>query len=104
MCHFGHNFVAGKFNLFAGGSMVAGSVTVGDYCVFGGGTLFNGHISVTSQVMVGGRSGISKSIDQPGQYAGYPLQKLKDNMRTMSSLQHLPDIRKRLRRLEDSLK
>ncbi len=103
MCHFGHNIIIGKNCLFAGGVMTAGSATIGDYCVFGGATIINGHISVTSKVMVGGRSAVNKSITEPGQYAGYPIQPVKDSLRTLTSLPHLPNLRKAVKNLQNKV-
>ncbi len=98
-CHFGHNIVMGKHNLVTGGFITAGSVTIGDHCVFGGRTTVSGHLKIASQVMLGGLTGVTKSILKPGMYAGYPLQKLKDNLKTVASLPHLPELRKAIKKL-----
>ncbi len=102
-CHFGHNIQIGKNCLFTGGQMAAGSVTIGDNCVFGGRVTFNGHIKITSNVSVAPFSGISCSIDKPGQYGGYPPTELRESQRIQLSLQQLPRMRKQLARILKNL-
>lgn len=101
ICHFGHNIVTGKHNLFTGGFMAAGSVTIGDHCVFGGRSTVTGHLKIASQVMLAGLSGVTKSILKPGMYGGYPLQKLKDSLRTLASLPHLPELRRAVKKISN---
>jgi UDP-3-O-[3-hydroxymyristoyl] glucosamine N-acyltransferase len=38
-------------------------------------------------------------VSEPGHYGGYPLQPLKDWMRTLASLGQLSDIRRNLNRV-----
>lgn len=99
LCHFGHNIQIGKATVITGGVIVAGSVKIGGGCVLGGGTLISGHLEICDQVQLGGLSAVTKSITQPGAYGGYPLQTLKDYLRTQSSLPLLPKIRKQIQKL-----
>jgi UDP-3-O-[3-hydroxymyristoyl] glucosamine N-acyltransferase len=98
-CHFGHNIRIGKNTLITGGFIAAGSVSVGSYSVFGGRTTVSGHLSLGDKVKVGGMSGITKSITEPGEYAGFPLQDLKSSMRTRAAIKSLPDLIKQVRRI-----
>lgn len=102
LSHFGHNFVCGKRCIITGGAMVAGSVTIGDAVVIGGRVTLNGHIKICSQVMIAGMSGVTNHITKPGKYGGYPIQKQKDNLRSLSSLAYLPDMRKQLKALTET--
>ncbi|NQZ00913.1 MAG: UDP-3-O-(3-hydroxymyristoyl)glucosamine N-acyltransferase [Bdellovibrionales bacterium] len=102
LCHFGHNFVCGKKCIITGGAMIAGSVTMGDSCVLGGRVTLNGHINICSQVVIAGMSGVTNHVTEPGRYGGYPIQKLKDSLRSLSSLAHLPEMRRQLKSLLDS--
>lgn len=86
VCHFAHNVRIGKNCIFTGGFMCAGSVTIGDRCVFGGRTTVNGHTTICSDVHTGGLTGVTKSITEPGAYAGFPFEKLKDNLRTRAAI------------------
>lgn len=98
-CHFGHNIQIGKNTLITGGMLVAGSVSIGSYCVIGGRTTVAGHLSIGDKVHLGGCSGVTKSVEKPGQYSGLPLQDLRSEMRTRASLKHLPEIVKQMRKV-----
>jgi UDP-3-O-[3-hydroxymyristoyl] glucosamine N-acyltransferase len=102
LSHFGHNFVCGKRCIITGGGLVAGSVTLGDRVVIGGRVTLNGHLSVCSDVMIAGMSGVVNHITEPGTYGGYPIQKQRDNLRSLASLAHLPEMRKQLKSLVES--
>lgn len=91
-CHFGHNFVIGKNSLITAGLISAGSVTVGDYCVFGGRTTINGHIEIASKTQVSAISVVSKPIEKGGEYGGFPLQPLRDTLKTRAAMRHLPEM------------
>ncbi len=86
ICHFAHNIKIGKNCIFTGGFMCAGSVTIGDRCVFGGRTTVTGHISICNDVHTGGLTGVTKSITEPGAYAGFPFEKLRDNLKTRAAI------------------
>jgi UDP-3-O-[3-hydroxymyristoyl] glucosamine N-acyltransferase len=97
--HFGHNIEVGKNTLITGGALVAGSVSIGSNCVIGGRTTVAGHLHIGDKIQIGGMSGITKSIDKPGAYAGLPLQDLRLEMRTRASLKNLPMLVKQVRRI-----
>lgn len=103
LCHFGHNIEIGRGTIVTGGVVVAGSVKIGSACVIGGGTCIAGHLEITDQVQIGGLSGVTKSIKESGAYGGYPLQPLKDYLKTQSSLASLPRLRKTVSQLEKHL-
>ncbi|MGE3683521.1 MAG: UDP-3-O-(3-hydroxymyristoyl)glucosamine N-acyltransferase [Bdellovibrionales bacterium] len=102
-CHFGHNIQIGRNTLITGGVIVAGSTSLGSHCVFGGRTTISGHLQIGDRVRVGGLSGISKSVLEPGEYAGFPLQDLKSSLRTRAALKSLPELIKQVRRILDHL-
>ncbi|MCB0407472.1 MAG: UDP-3-O-(3-hydroxymyristoyl)glucosamine N-acyltransferase [Bdellovibrionales bacterium] len=99
MNHFGHNFICGERTIFVGGTIVAGSVTMGSRCVIGGRVSIAGHLKICDNVHIAGMSGVTKDITEPGQYGGYPLQPLKNSLRSLSSLAALPEMRKTLAEL-----
>lgn len=98
-CHFGHNIQVGKNTLITGGMITAGSTTIGSYCVFGGRTTIKGHLQIGDKVQMGALSGITKSILEPGEYAGFPVQSLKRDMRVRAAIKNLPDLAKNVRRI-----
>ena len=102
--HFGHNSTVGKNCILAYGFGLAGSSHLGDHVLSGGRTSVTDHVRVASGVRFGGLSAISKDITEPGDYAGYPLQKVRDHLKTTASLPHLPEMRLELARLAEKLK
>lgn len=89
-----HNCRVGRNGLLTCRFGMAGSSSVGDNFLTGGNTVLTGHIEVTDNVQIGGNSGVTKSITEPGQYAGFPLMPLQDNIKMRAALVHLPEIRK----------
>jgi UDP-3-O-[3-hydroxymyristoyl] glucosamine N-acyltransferase len=100
LCHIAHNCQIGEHVLLTGGFFVAGSSSVGDHCVTGGRTTVTDHVAICGGVQLGGLSAVTKDITERGAYGGYPLQPIKDFLRTTSSMAHLPDMRRRLAKLE----
>lgn len=97
--HFAHNIKIGKHCLVTADFVAAGSCTIGDYCVFGGRTSVNGHITITDNVHTFALSLISKSIQKPGLYGGFPLQEASKFKRTYASLTKLPNLIKKINKL-----
>jgi UDP-3-O-[3-hydroxymyristoyl] glucosamine N-acyltransferase len=95
-CHFGHNVVIGKGTIITGGMITAGSATIGSFCVIGGRTSMAGHISIPDKTQIAGHSGISKTVEKPGAYGGYPLQDLKSHLKTTATFAQLPKLRKQV--------
>jgi UDP-3-O-[3-hydroxymyristoyl] glucosamine N-acyltransferase len=102
-CHIAHNNKIGKNNVFAGGFMMAGSSSIGDECVFGGGTLVTDHVHITNKVIVGGKSGVTKDITEPGAYTGFPLEPLKDGLRTLANMTKLTELRRDVAEIKEKL-
>ena len=65
----GHNVVIGAHSLFAGATVIAGSVTFGKYCVVGGASVFAGHIHICDGAQFTGHSSVSKSVTQADTYS-----------------------------------
>jgi UDP-3-O-[3-hydroxymyristoyl] glucosamine N-acyltransferase len=95
-CHFGHNIVVGKNTIIVGGMIAAGSVTIGSQCVIAGRATVAGHLKIGDRVHIGGLSGVSKTVEGPGQFAGHPLQPIKEDFRTRATLPVLPRMRKQI--------
>jgi UDP-3-O-[3-hydroxymyristoyl] glucosamine N-acyltransferase len=102
-CHIAHNCQIGKHNAFAAGLMIAGSAKVGSHCMTGGGVVIADHVSICDGVHLGGRATVTKDITIPGVYAGYPLEPLKDAMRTLTSMTHLTTLRKQMNQVRKQL-
>ena len=73
----GHNVKIGKDCLVVSQVGISGSTVVGDRVTLAGQVGTVGHISICDDVIVLGKSGITKSITQPGIYAGMPIKPAK---------------------------
>lgn len=98
-CHIAHNVHLGEHSVFAAGFRVAGSTKVGSHLMVGGDVSVTDHIEICDQVVLAGRSGVTNNIEKPGAYGGFPLEPLRDNMRTMASIAHLRTLRKQVHQI-----
>jgi UDP-3-O-[3-hydroxymyristoyl] glucosamine N-acyltransferase len=99
----GHNNVVGAHNVFAAQTALAGSNQVGDHCVFGGQSALAGHLKVGDKVTLAARTGVMEDIPEPGVYWGSPHQRMGDAMKSVAAYRELPNLVRRLRRLEKAL-
>lgn len=95
-CHLAHNSVIGKNCLITAQFGMAGSSKIGNNFVSGGKASVTGHVTITDNVQISGMSGVTKSITEPGQYGGFPLQPLRDYLKTKAALVQLPELRKKI--------
>jgi UDP-3-O-[3-hydroxymyristoyl] glucosamine N-acyltransferase len=96
LCHIAHNCDLGENGFYTAGFMVGGSTKIGRQFVTGGGTVVTSHVTVTDNVILAGRSTVTKDITVAGAYGGYPLQPLKEAMRTVANIGRLNHLRKSL--------
>jgi UDP-3-O-[3-hydroxymyristoyl] glucosamine N-acyltransferase len=99
ICHIAHNCDLGENSFYTAGFMMGGSTTIGRQFVTGGNSVVTAHVKIADNVTLQGRSSVTNDIDTPGAYGGYPLQPLKEAMKTAVSLSHLNEIRKNLHRV-----
>ncbi len=95
-CHLAHNCEIGKNSLIAAGFMTAGSTKIGANFMTGGNSVVSDHITIADNVMLAGRSTVTNDIETSGAYGGYPLQSLKDSLKSIACLAHLPKMRRQL--------
>ena len=74
----GHNVKLGKHNIIISQSGIAGSAKTGRNVILGGQGGIVGHLEIADDVMIATRGGVSKSIKEPGKYAGGPVMPLTD--------------------------
>jgi UDP-3-O-[3-hydroxymyristoyl] glucosamine N-acyltransferase len=92
--HIAHNCVIGKHCVLAGKFAVAGSATIGNHFIAGGRVTVKDGVTIADRVEVAGLAGVHGSITESGQYGGFPIQPVRDAMRSGMSLAHLPQMRK----------
>ncbi|MEN0058836.1 MAG: UDP-3-O-(3-hydroxymyristoyl)glucosamine N-acyltransferase [Bdellovibrio sp.] len=98
-CHIAHNVVIGEHCVMAAGFKIAGSSSVGNRCMFGGDVSISDHVHICDGVIIAGRGGVTNDVLQPGQYGGYPLEPLRDALKTLANKTHLTKIRKDMARV-----
>ena len=101
----GHNVRIGAHTAMAGCVGIAGSTRIGRRCTVGGGAVILGHLEIADDVHVGAASVVTRSIAQPGQYAGlYPLQPKAAWARGAVLLRNLDQLAARVGQLEQELR
>lgn len=85
ICHVAHNVVIGENCLIAAGFLIAGSSKIGNNCMFGGRVSITDHVELCNNVILGGGSIVTNDIKTPGAYSGYPIEPLRENMKTLAS-------------------
>jgi UDP-3-O-[3-hydroxymyristoyl] glucosamine N-acyltransferase len=99
-----HNCQIGRHNIFASQVGIAGSVTTGDYVVLAGQVGVADHCRIGDRVMLGAKSGVHNDIGPDQKMLGAPATPLVDQLRILSSLDKLPEIRKDIRELKKLLR
>jgi len=97
--HFGHNIEIGKNTIIPGGMVAAGSAKIGSYCMFGGRTTVGGHLEIPDKTKIAAVSVVGKSVAKAGEYGGFPLQELSENLKTRVAMRHLPELVKQVRQI-----
>jgi UDP-3-O-[3-hydroxymyristoyl] glucosamine N-acyltransferase len=95
-----HNVEIGKNTVFAAQVGVAGSTKVGARSMFGGQVGVAGHLQLSDGVMVAAQSGISKDHGPNKAIGGTPAYDIREWQRSLAAIKKLPDLLKRLRKLE----
>jgi UDP-3-O-[3-hydroxymyristoyl] glucosamine N-acyltransferase len=99
ICHIAHNCDLGENGFFTAGFMMGGSTKIGRQFVTGGNSVVTAHITVGDNVVLSGRSSVTSDVPDAGAYGGYPLQPLKEALRTAVNIGHLNEIRRSLKRV-----
>ncbi|MEM1082745.1 MAG: UDP-3-O-(3-hydroxymyristoyl)glucosamine N-acyltransferase [Verrucomicrobiota bacterium] len=95
-----HNVQIGKHNFLVSQSGVAGSARTGDYVILAAQAGIGGHVKIGDQAMLAGRTGASADLEGGKKYGGVPAQPLATHQRQQAAVRKLPDLLKRVRKLE----
>ncbi len=99
-----HNVHVGEHTVMAAMSGAAGSTRIGKRCMIGGGVVLINHITICDDVMFLFRSVVTKSVSEPGVYAGsLPALEAAQWRRNAARFRQLDKLAERLRRLEGGL-
>lgn len=103
LVHVAHNVVMGKHCLVMGQCGFAGSTQLGDYSVIASQSGIAGHLKLGRQATVGAKSGVMRDVADGETVLGIPAQPHKQMKRQWIAAQHLPELTKRLRDLEQQV-
>ena len=87
--HIAHNVQIGNNTIIAAQVGVAGSTKIGRNCMFGGQVGVADHVAIGDNVIVAAQSGVTKDLDKPQLYIGYPAQPARDFWRGQVRLRKL---------------
>lgn len=99
----GHNCTLGKHCIIVSQTGISGSTRLGSYVTMGGQVGVAGHLEIGDKVMFFAKSGVTKSILEPGAYTGYPARPLMEGRKMLSLPAKIPDLLDRVRALEKKL-
>lgn len=99
----GHGVVLGRNVLLAAQVGIAGSTAVGDSVIMGGQVGVGGHLTIGDRVKAVGQSGITNSVEAGRFVSGYPAIDNLEWRKASAVFRRLPEMRKRLKELEDRL-
>jgi UDP-3-O-[3-hydroxymyristoyl] glucosamine N-acyltransferase len=99
----GHGTKVGPYCLLVAQVGIAGSTTLGHHCVAGGQVGIAGHINIGNGVMIGAQAGVINDIDDAKVVVGSPAIDAGKAKRAYSLLEHLPEMRQSIRKIEKHL-
>lgn len=104
LVHIGHNCKIGANCLIVAQTGISGSTTVGDNVTFGGQVGTVGHIKIGGNSIYAARSGISRDMPENFFGAGFPLQPHNEWLKLQAALKKVPELIKRVAKLERETK
>ncbi len=99
-----HNVEIGEDSAIASQTGISGSTKIGDRVIIAGQAGFVGHVHIGDDSFVGAKAGISKSFPAASKISGYPARNLMDVRRSDAALAKLPELVKKVRKLEREIK
>ena len=104
MVHIGHNARIGKHCILAGGALIAGSVTLGNFVICGGASGVIDHVVVGDNVRIGVASPVVRNTPSGASVSGFPAHPHRDTLRVQASVLRLPAIIAELERMVEERK
>jgi UDP-3-O-[3-hydroxymyristoyl] glucosamine N-acyltransferase len=104
LCHIAHNVEIGRDCLLTAMFVTGGSAKLGDRIVASGQTAVLDHLTICSDVFLVRRAGVAEDIDQPGIYAGAPVEPYASYLKNTAVARDLHGLRKKVRQLERELR
>jgi UDP-3-O-[3-hydroxymyristoyl] glucosamine N-acyltransferase len=103
LCQLGHNVIVGQGSVMAAQVGIAGSTEIGEGCLLAGQAGLVDNIKIGNRAKIGAKAGVKNDVPEDVYYLGSPAMRARDFMRISADLNHLSDMRDRLRKLEKRL-
>jgi UDP-3-O-[3-hydroxymyristoyl] glucosamine N-acyltransferase len=103
LVHIAHNVRVGARSLFAAMVGIAGSTRIGEGVFMGGQAGAINAIEIGDGAKITAQTGVIGDLDAGGTYSGYPARPHREAMKSYAQLSRLPELRKRVKRLEDEV-
>ena len=100
LVHVAHNVEIGPGSLLVAQVGVAGSTRTGPGVAMGGQAGVIGHLEIGAGARIGAQAGVIGDVAPGEVVSGYPARDHKSYLRAMARLMHLPELAKRVARLE----
>lgn len=98
-----HNVEIDSHTAIAGQAGISGSTKVGKWCQLGGQVGLAGHINIKDRTVIAAQSGVMSDTEGDKIYFGSPAREHRKQMQIIASLNKLPDLLKRVKKLEMNL-
>jgi UDP-3-O-[3-hydroxymyristoyl] glucosamine N-acyltransferase len=98
-----HNCRIGRHNILAAQVGIAGSCTTGDYVIMAGQVGIADHLNIGDRVVLGAKTGVIAHVPDNSRLCGFPARPETAQKRIWVTQDHLPEMRKDLRRIKDHL-
>lgn len=99
-----HNVVIGENTVIAAQSGISGSAKIGKNCMLAGQVAVVGHVEIADRTIILGKSGVSKSITEPGKtFFGIPVKEQRRAGRIEAVLRSLPELSQDMQKLKQEL-
>lgn len=103
LVHVGHNTTVGASTVIAAQSGISGSCRIGAGCQIGGQVGVADHATVGDGAKLGARAGAHGRLAGGQTYLGVPAIPVRIARRTMATMRHLPEMWRRLQRLQQAV-
>lgn len=103
LVHIAHNVRVGARSLFAAMVGIAGSTRIGEGVFMGGQAGAINAIEIGDGARITAQTGVIGDLEAGGTYSGYPARPHREAMKSYGQLSKLPELRKRVKRLESEV-
>lgn len=98
--HIAHGVEVGEWSMIAAQSGVAGSAKIGRRLMTSGHIAIGPGLEIADNVIIGPKSAVTASIEEGGEYIGFPAGPGKEWRKQVIAMKKLPELLKTMQRLE----